>query len=167
MNDASHSSAFEQKNLLPTAPQIVEAIVIETMRRRGEKTTEIARAIRIDRSHLGRMRSGHRAIPAGVLSALILHLDLDRLRLAFAADVFGNTESYFDPAFVNLCHMLGTIAGQVLETLNVDGPLDRKALFASLSKGTCEQFAAVLVEFLNDKFRRLAHLAEQKAMANG
>ncbi len=117
------------------------AVAIMALDRQRLGNREVALALNVDRSHFGKIRRGERPMPPRMLSDLIELLQLDRIRLALAVEVMGSAELYFEPSFRNASYYAQGILADLLAIIEQPGTIDRKQMFAALTKERCDSLA--------------------------
>ena len=135
------------------------AVAIAAMDRQRLSTSEVAAALGIDRSHLGKIRRNERPMPSRILDDLIAHLALDRVRLVLAVELMENADLYFDPMFRNVCYYVQGVLGNLVALMDQSGSIDRKLMFASLSRELCYNLARSANCAIGDQFEALERFA--------
>lgn len=130
-------------------------VLAEAMRRQRLTDAEVARALRLDRSYLGKVRRGERPLTEATLEQLIVYLRLDRRRLAMAVDVMEDPELYWDGTFRNICYYAQTMVGDIVTMSREEGEFNRGIILAALTRERCEALARVAVARLADQFAAL------------
>lgn len=134
-------------------------LVVKMLDRRGLTTNEVARSISCDRTYLGSIRKGKVPITLAILEKLVLMLNIDRKRAAFAIEVMGSPDLYFDEAFENACYMVEVVLRSTVEL--TDGrPCG--AVLASLSKEACENLAQQSSAQIAQKFAAVESLLDAR-----
>ncbi len=127
-------------------------VIAECMRRQRLSDAEVARALTLDRSYLGKVRRGERPMTDRTLDDLVDYLNIDRRRLAMAVDVMGAPELYFDPTFRNLCYYAQTVLADIVMMSRQSGDLNCGIILAALTRERCETLAHHAVARLADQF---------------
>lgn len=117
-------------------------------------------AIDCNRSHLSKVRSGARPLSLDVLEKLIPELQIDRKRAAFAVNVMGSPDLYFEAAFANACYLVEAV---LRSTVELTEGRRCSALLASLSKEACESLAQQSSAHLAQKFAAVDSLLETRS----
>lgn len=147
-----NGSAVKPTGEICRRQQGFRAVIAEVMRRQRLTDAEVARALGMDRSYVGKVRRGERPMADRTLDDLIEHLRIDRRRLAMAVDVMETPELYFDPTFRNLCYYAQTVLADIVSMSRESGDLNCGVILAALTRERCETLAHHAVARLAEQF---------------